>query len=81
MAAAPQLPTCQPASFLMAGSTTRLKVTMLLTGLPGRPNTSRGVLHAAPHVLKSEYKYQQCSRQLLVGSQHACGTLHLMHCE
>ena len=59
---AAQLPTCQPASFLMAGSTTRLKVTMLLTGLPGRPNTSRGFLHAA------------CS--CWMGGQHACGALH-----
>lgn len=32
--------TCQPNILRRAGSTTRLKVTMLLTGLPGRPKTS-----------------------------------------
>ncbi len=32
--------TCQPAILCKAGTTTRLKVTMLLTGLPGSPNTN-----------------------------------------
>jgi hypothetical protein len=33
-------PTAQPASLRSAGRTTSVKVTMLLTGLPGSPNTS-----------------------------------------
>ena len=32
--------TCQPAIFLKAGSTVRLKVTIALTGLPGKPKES-----------------------------------------
>ena len=32
--------TCQPAILCRAGRTTRLNVTMLLTGFPGRPKTS-----------------------------------------
>lgn len=32
--------TFQPSSLRSAGKTTRLKVTMLLTGLPGKPNTN-----------------------------------------
>ncbi len=36
--------TCQPAILCKAGTTTRLKVTMLLTGLPGSPNTNMRLL-------------------------------------
>ena len=36
--------TCQPAILRRAGSTTRLKVTMLLTGFPGSPKTSMRLL-------------------------------------
>ena len=46
--------TCQPAILCKAGTTTRLKVTMLLTGLPGSPNTNMRRLLQTHHQVRTE---------------------------
>lgn len=48
--------TAQPASLRSAGRTTSVKVTMLLTGLPGSPNTSRRLVPLPPDATSSVAK-------------------------